>query len=151
MYQNGVPVEHTRFLQSRYLGIRVLVRTFCGVDNEWPVSRSTLANTAHVRAEIERVRPPVPAQNAYREASRENGGIVRIVMRDRGYAAQQILDATPGQPDALRDKQMFPYGRFMWPVNIRRPLRSAGIRADSEAGEKIELQMVVGVDQPGKN
>src|SRR5262249_28789901 len=91
--------------------------------------------------------PAEIANHSDRKVVIENFGLVGVVMHDGGYAGQQILDTAPKQADAFRDSEVVANGRVVGTVNVESPIGRVGVWAAAEAGEEIELQVVVGVDE----
>ncbi len=72
-------------------------------------------------------------------------------MADGGDAADEILQRTPGQTNVARHAAVLAHGRFIGFVDIVRPRGRIGVWRASEQRKKIEREMIVRVDQAGKN
>jgi hypothetical protein len=89
------------------------------------------------------------AHHPNREIALENLGLVRIVVQDRRDSGQQVLDTAPEQADTLGDLEMIPNGRVIRVVDVLGPIGGVCIWSPTEAWKKIELQVVVCVNQAG--
>jgi hypothetical protein len=76
----------------------------------------------------------------------EDEWLIRIVMRNRRDAAEQILDTAPDQPDLFRKQEMFLSRRLIGAMNVGGPILGIRVRPTAESGKKVELEMIVGVD-----
>ncbi len=131
--------------------MRPLIGPLACVNDEWPVRRRAAVTRDQIRTEFERMRPAEPAHDADREAAFEDRMLVRIVMRHRGHAVEKILDRSPEQAHPLRHGQMLPQGGAIDVIDVGRPRGSVRIRTAAKPREKIELEMVVRVDQARKH
>ena len=103
---------------------------------------------SEIGTEVEGMSPAATSHHPDLEWTIEHGRLVRVVMRHRGDARQQILQAAPLQPHALWNRQVLFNGRGPGAVDIFRPGSGIWIGALAKARKEIELEMVVLVDEP---
>jgi len=85
------------------------------------------------------VSPAETFHDPHREVVIERGVVASIVMANGGYAAQQILEASPKEPNGLGYAEVAAYGITIRRVDIVRPGLGVGVRAVSKPRVQIEL------------
>jgi hypothetical protein len=105
------------------------------------------------RHQRERMRPAILAQHAHREIRRRHALVEGVVVRHRGRATEQVLEAA-GKHARLVSQS---FGRHQQPVaaavrgHVGDPRRGVFVRfAITRARKVAELQVVVRVHQPGQ-
>ena len=127
-----------------------VVAAFPNVNDERPVFRCPLKAFLHVAAERQRMRPPKTLHHANGEIVLEDL-FVGVVMADRRNAPEKILDGSPEQPLSLGNTQVIGNGRLGGPIDILGPGFRIGIGPSTKLGEQTEFQVIMSVDQAGKN
>jgi hypothetical protein len=78
------------------------------------------------------------------------GGEIRSVVYDRSYTAEKILVNAPAYPQLTGNSQYPCNSLFIGSMDIAAPFGVTAIYPVAEPGEKVEIEMIVGVDQPGE-
>src|SRR5690349_11207223 len=94
--------------------------------------------------------PGVLFQDSHRKIGSLKLNFVRIVMSYGRHSRTEVLDRSPVQTSATVDIPMDADRRGFPLMNVIRPGEKVRIGTLSESREQIELQMVVGIDQPGQ-
>ena len=90
-------------------------------------------------------------ENANGEIFGEDRGIVGIVVTDGGCAAEKIADAAPPEASFAWNLTVFGDRGTAGLVDVFDPFEEVLVAAATEPREKREFEMVVSVDEAGKN
>ncbi len=104
-----------------------------------------------IGGKAQRMGPSKSLDHANRKVVLKNRGVVRVVMRNGGDTAQQVFQSAPSQAHRLGDRQVLLHRRTIRMVNVFSPGRHVGVWTPAKARKQIEFQMVVAIDQSGKN
>src|SRR5258708_5770733 len=137
MDKRGAIVEDAKFIQPANLGLCRTIGSFGRVEDEGRGSRRLPMSRSEIRAEIEGMRPAATSHHPDRKWDIEHSWLVRVVMRHSGDARQQILQAAPLQPHALRNRQVLFNGRGRGAVDIFSPGSGIWIWAPAKARKEI--------------
>ena len=88
--------------------MRGLIRSFRQMKNERPVVRCLVKSLDHTAYLREGVRPAIFAKHVYGELGMEHVGQIRIVVRDGGYATEQVVDSSAQEAGLVRHTQSIP-------------------------------------------
>src|SRR6267143_3266997 len=97
------------------------------------------------------MRPAELLDYAYWELHLIEDWIIRVVVANSRDTREQIFQTTPDQSQPFGNAQMIGDRQLGGLVNILSPLRGIRIGAAAKAGEEVELEMVVRVDEPRQN
>ena len=151
MNQHDAIIQGYEALENIELSLRCLVGSFRKVNNEGPAVRCLAELLDHAVYLREGVRPAILTRHVYRELSVEYVAQIGIMVRDRGYATEQVADSSPQHAGIARRTQAFLDGWLFGVMNICGPIAPAWIGAASQPWKERELQMVMSIDEPGKD
>ena len=121
MDKNCPRAQNAKVLKLLNLRSGLCIGTLGRVNDERPSGRCHPESFGQTGTEAQRVRPLEFSDYPYRESAFKSSTFVRVMMSDRGNAAQQIFDSTPNQPHEHRYRKMFTYGRVTGAMNIACP------------------------------
>src|ERR1700722_12727293 len=137
-------VEEEEFVRT------LLVGTLRGVDNERLIRVASSDPFRRLRFEVARVGPSVVSHHAHWKIRRQHLLGQRVVVAHRGGAAEQIAYRAPENRSAARRAAKTSDGSGVRVMDIFRPLAGVLVRPISQPWEQAKLQMIVGINEPGK-
>src|ERR1700727_473398 len=154
MHDEGVGTHTAGAIESIELCRCFLIYTFSEMNDPWPLWRRTQIGIAYllVAIDVQGMRPAIVGEDARRETLAQQKWIERIVMRDGGDTAEQILHPADQQALIQRHGNVRFECRFSLPaqVNLRNPLaRMAPVARRFQRRQCVEVKMIVRVDQTG--
>ena len=150
MHEHGARSQDAQAIERENLLTSRRVRAFRGVNHEGLDACGSPITGAEVRAVLDGVRPPQLAHDTHGEARVENGRLVRVMMAHRGHTANEVLEAAPVKPHGFRYAAVIAHGRLVRTIDIAGPGRGVWVWAPAQAGEQIELKMIVRVYKAGQ-
>ena len=152
MNQHRVVPEAAERVQARDLAVRLGVHALGRVHNPWPFGRRgpvRLRQSSPI--DLERMADADSMRDPHWKAAPE-WRMERVVMADRRYARQQVLEAA--NPDPILERvrageRESGIGAESW-LKVRNPFPDVGVgRAPLHARKGVQLEMIVSIDEPG--
>jgi len=148
---DGAFIERASTIEIPYFVRASGVGTLGEMENEWLVRRSVLCRGECICVHRERVSPVEITQDADRKVIFKYVCMIRIVVADGGDAGKQIANSAPPEPRFFGNGTVLANGGAIGMVDIVCPLGEILVATLSEAREQGEFEMIVRVDQAGKN
>src|SRR5215472_585856 len=150
MNDNGMLVQGPGSPEVKNLLCGLLIDAFCQMNEERLPLGSVPLLPCRSRVELQRVSPSIVSEDSHNEVCGKHQGFKRIVMAHGSYATQNITNPTPPQPNLFWNLALT--GNLSCPraMNVLCPLKKVAITSSAHSRKKRKFQMVMCVDQAGK-
>src|SRR5271154_168099 len=113
--------------------------------------RSCLLLSSDARIQRDGMRPAKILQNTHDKIIVEDFWNIRIVVAYGRDTREKVSNSSPPQTSLFGDRPVFPDGRAVREMNILSPLQEVDVSAFPEPREQSKFEMIMRVDQTGKN